>query len=57
MELPFAEGYDRYVIDFAVLLSEWHMRPIVHGDTVILIVETWEFNDPDADVAAFIAIL
>ena len=55
LELPFAEGFDRYVIDYAVLLSKWHMSPIVLGNTVILIVETWEFNDPDADVAAFIA--
>ena len=51
----FASSYLRYVIDYAVLTSDWHMSPIVLGDTVILIVETWEFNDPDADVAAIIA--
>ena len=57
LELPFAAGFDRYVVDHVVLLSEWHMSPIVLGNTVFLIVETWEFNDPDADVAAFIANL
>ena len=43
------------MIDYTVLLPEWHMSPTVLGDTVTLIVEVWEFNDPEADVAAFIA--
>ena len=33
------------------------MSPIIIGNTVVLIVETWEFHDQDADVIEFIASL